>query len=168
GPPAPSGATGPPRSRSSSRSPPSPAAWFLREASSMERWEGPEWSIGSSACRSPAWSGGSTLRIARPAVEMERAMTRRRTIEREPASKADDIRIVVADHHAIDRGGLVGLIERERGLSVVGEAASLDEALLQSQALAPDVLVLTLTLPDQTRTPAIPLLLEKLPQLRIL
>jgi len=101
-------------------------------------------------------------------------MTKRQTNERgpravEPARKpAGEIRIVLADHHAIDRGGLVGLIERERDLRVVGEAASLDEALLQCRTLAPDVLVLTLTLPDQTKAPAIPWLLEKLPQLRIL
>jgi len=101
-------------------------------------------------------------------------MPKRQTIERapraaEPARKpTGDIRIVVADHHAIDRGGLVGLIERERGFSVVGEAASVDEAILQCRALAPDVLIVTLTLPDQTKAPAIPMLLEKLPQLRIL
>src|SRR5262245_1212758 len=99
-------------------------------------------------------------------------MPKRQTIEPRAVEHArkptGDIRVVVADHHAIDRGGLVGLIERERGFSVVGEAASVDEAILQCKALSPDVLVLTLTLPDQTKTPAIPMLLEKLPLLRIL
>jgi len=74
---------------------------------------------------------------------------------------------VVGDPHAIDRGGLVRLIEQEQGFTVVGEAASVDEALQQCKTLAPDVLVMTPTLPDQRVDAVIPRLLEKLPELRI-
>ena len=81
--------------------------------------------------------------------------------------KGDDVRIVVADPHAIDRGGLVWLIEHEQGLGVVGEAASVDEALQQCKTLSPDVLVITLNLPDQREEAVVPMLLRKLADLKI-
>ena len=91
-----------------------------------------------------------------------------KTRPRETArSKVGDIRILVVDPHAIDRGGLVWLIEHEQGFEVVGEAASVAEALQQCRALSPDVLVITLNLPDQSDEAVVPLLLRKLPGLKI-
>lgn len=78
------------------------------------------------------------------------------------------IRIVVADHQAIDRGGIVGLLEKERDLEVVGESATTEETVQQCRALAPDVLVLSLNLPAQDRDAAIPAIRAQLPKLRIL
>lgn len=77
------------------------------------------------------------------------------------------VRLVVADHQAIDRGGLVGMLEDERDFEVVGEAARLDEAISQCKALKPDVLVLTLNLPGQEADAAIPAIRNVLPELRI-
>ena len=79
---------------------------------------------------------------------------RDRTATRSARSAAPQrrrIRIVVADHQSIDRGGIVGLLERERDFEVVGEAAGLEETIEQCRALEPDVLVLTLSLPGQER-----------------
>jgi DNA-binding NarL/FixJ family response regulator len=81
---------------------------------------------------------------------------------------ASGIRIVVADHQAIDRGGVVGLLEKEPDLEVVGESATIEETIQQCRALAPDVLVLSLNLPAQDRDAAIPTIRAQLPQLRIL
>lgn len=81
--------------------------------------------------------------------------------------KGDDIRVVVGDPHAIDRGGLVWLIEQEQGFTVVGEAASVDEALQECRTLTPDVLVITMNLPDQREEALVPMLLRKLPDLKI-
>ncbi len=78
------------------------------------------------------------------------------------------IRIVVADGHAIDRGGLVGLLEDERDFEVVGEAATVEEAVRQCRALSPRVLLLSLNLPGQEAAAAIPTLRAELPALRIL
>src|SRR5215471_9336745 len=91
-----------------------------------------------------------------------------KTPSREGArKKSDDIRVVVGDPHAIDRGGLVWLIEHEQGFAVVGEAASVDEALQQCKTLTPDVLVITMNLPDQKEEAVVPMLLRKLPDVRI-
>ncbi len=78
------------------------------------------------------------------------------------------IRIVVADHHAIDRGGMVGLLENESDFVVVGEAATLEELLVQCRALTPDVLVLSMNLPSEDQDSPLPRLLRELPDLKIL
>jgi DNA-binding NarL/FixJ family response regulator len=77
------------------------------------------------------------------------------------------VHIVVADSQAIDRGGLVGLLEDELDFEVVGEAATVEEAVRQCSALKPDVLVLSLNLPDQREDAAIPAIRGVLPDLRI-
>ena len=91
-----------------------------------------------------------------------------RTARRASSPGVRPVRIVVADQHAIDRGGLVGLLNDERDLEVVGEAASVDEAILQCRALGPDVLLLSLNLSGQDGGPAIPRIRGELPTLRIL
>ena len=78
------------------------------------------------------------------------------------------VRIVVADHQAIDRGGIVRLVESQSDLEVVGEAASIDETIAMCRSLEPDALVLTLNLPAQDREAAIPAIRAALPALPIL
>jgi NarL family two-component system response regulator LiaR len=74
----------------------------------------------------------------------------------------------VADNQAIDRGGLVGLIDDERDLEVVGESATLEETIRQCQALTPDVLVLALNLAGQDSQPALTTIHAALPELKVL
>jgi DNA-binding NarL/FixJ family response regulator len=83
------------------------------------------------------------------------------------AATSGQVRIVIADGQAIDRGGLVGLLEAERDFEVVGEAATVDEVVRQCRALRPDVLVLSLNLPGQEKQAAIPAIREAAPELRI-
>lgn len=60
---------------------------------------------------------------------------------------SDVIRVVIADDHAVVRDGLRALVDAQPGLEVVGEAADGDEAHRQACALAPDVLLLDLSMP---------------------
>jgi len=85
-----------------------------------------------------------------------------------PERPATPVRIVVADSQAIDRGGLVGLLEDERDFEVVGEAATVTETIRQCAALKPDVLILSLNLPGQQEQAAIPAIRATLSNLRIL
>jgi DNA-binding NarL/FixJ family response regulator len=85
-----------------------------------------------------------------------------------PRPNSGGIRIVVADNQAIDRGGLVGMLEREPDMEVVGEASTVDETIQQCRALSPDILMLTLNLPGQDADAAIPSIRKHLPKLRIL
>lgn len=59
-----------------------------------------------------------------------------------------DIRILIADDHAVVRMGLRTLIETEPGMTVIGEAASGAEAVYHVQNLRPDVLLLDLVMPN--------------------
>jgi two-component system response regulator DevR len=56
--------------------------------------------------------------------------------------------VFLLDDHEIVRRGLVGLIEQQPDLAVVGEAATAAEALTRIPATTPDVAVLDARLPD--------------------
>ena len=57
------------------------------------------------------------------------------------------IRIVVADDHLIVRAGIVGLLESEPGIEVVGEAADGAEAVAVAEAESPDLVLMDLRMP---------------------
>lgn len=58
------------------------------------------------------------------------------------------IRILVADDHPVVRDGLVMILDTQPDFEVVGAAADGAEALTKSLALAPDVLLLDLEMPE--------------------
>lgn len=58
------------------------------------------------------------------------------------------IRVMVVDDHTVVREGIRALLERRASLRVVGEAASVAEAVARSAELVPDVVVMDVRLPD--------------------
>ena len=58
------------------------------------------------------------------------------------------IRLLIADDHQMIREGLKALIEKEEGLTVVGEAADGLTALDLANSLAPNVVVMDVSMPD--------------------
>ncbi len=59
----------------------------------------------------------------------------------------ETIRVVVADDHAVVRAGLTALLEAQPDVEVVGEASDGEGALRMVDDLAPDVVVMDLTMP---------------------
>lgn len=57
------------------------------------------------------------------------------------------LNILLADDHEVVRVGVRALIERQPGMKVVGEAGTVQEAITQAEALAPDVVVLDIRMP---------------------
>src|SRR5438270_471535 len=55
--------------------------------------------------------------------------------------------VLLADDHLVVRKGLRSILERQPGIEVVGEAADGREAVALSEALAPDVVIMDITMP---------------------
>jgi two-component system response regulator NreC len=81
---------------------------------------------------------------------------------------AGAITIVVADDHAVVRGGLRRLLESEPDLSVVADAGDVDGARAAMAAHRPDVLLLDLHMPGGGSLPALPALCAASPDTAIL
>jgi DNA-binding NarL/FixJ family response regulator len=62
----------------------------------------------------------------------------------------DPIRVLVADDHTIVRTGIRHVLESEAGFEVVGEAANGAEAVALATTLRPDVVVLDISMPDES------------------
>ncbi len=58
------------------------------------------------------------------------------------------VQVLVVDDHAMVRKGLVQLLSAAEGIEVVGEAANGREAVAQAAALAPDVVLMDLQMPE--------------------
>jgi DNA-binding NarL/FixJ family response regulator len=75
---------------------------------------------------------------------------------------------MVVDDHPIVRQGLVGVLEDEADLDVVGAFGSAREALAHIGRLRPDVVLLDLEMPDMDGVEAIPSLMAGRPELGVL
>ena len=80
----------------------------------------------------------------------------------------EQIRAVIADDHPVVREGLGALVNSQRDMKVVGEAANGREAVQQFCLHRPDVLLLDLRMPEMGAIEAIQAILEKAPEARII
>lgn len=58
-----------------------------------------------------------------------------------------DIRVLIVDDHAILRDGLRSLLDRQEGITVVGESSNGQEALGRVEELQPDLVLMDLAMP---------------------
>ena len=78
------------------------------------------------------------------------------------------IRVLVVDDHSVLRTGIAALLERERDMTAVGQAANADEAVIKARALQPDVVVLDLIMPRKNGFDAIPEIRKVAPDTRVI
>jgi len=78
------------------------------------------------------------------------------------------IRIVVVDDHAVVRSGLRLLLSAEEDIEVVGDAGTVREAVFEVRAAKPDVLLLDVTMPEESGIDGLPKLLHESPEMRVL
>ena len=82
-------------------------------------------------------------------------------------TSAKAIRILIADDHEVVRIGLVALLDRQPGFSVVGEASSGGEAVRLARALRPDVVVMDIRMPNGSGTEACRAITTELPNIPV-
>jgi DNA-binding NarL/FixJ family response regulator len=78
------------------------------------------------------------------------------------------IKVLVVDDHAILRNGIRALLDQERDITVVGQAANADQAVTRARALQPDVILLDVVMPRKNGFEALPELREVAPQARVI
>jgi DNA-binding NarL/FixJ family response regulator len=78
------------------------------------------------------------------------------------------IELMLVDDHEMVRAGLRSLLAGVKEISIVGEAASVAEAVRQAERLRPQVVLMDLRLPDGSGIDACRDILSSLPQTRIL
>jgi DNA-binding NarL/FixJ family response regulator len=74
---------------------------------------------------------------------------------------------MVVDDHILFREGLVNMLKTQPDLEIVGEAGSVDEAIVRARDLKPDVILMDFSLPDGTGPEATRAILADLPHTKI-
>lgn len=88
-----------------------------------------------------------------------------------PSSKAGGkrlARLLLVDDHPIMRRGLAQLLQSHQGLEVCGEAGSAAEGMQAIERLRPDLVIMDLTLPDQSGLELLKDVRARFPSLRCL
>lgn len=79
----------------------------------------------------------------------------------------NQIRVLIADDHAVVREGLRQLLEMQSDITVIGEACDGIEALESARQLKPDVVLLDIAMPRLSGLEAIRLIRDAVPETRI-
>jgi NarL family two-component system response regulator LiaR len=80
----------------------------------------------------------------------------------------NQIRVLIAEDHAVVRGGLRALLATEPDMEVIGEAADGVEAVAKARAMKPDVILMDLMMPRKSGTEAIEEIKQVDPDARVL
>ncbi|MDE2484896.1 MAG: response regulator transcription factor [candidate division NC10 bacterium] len=78
------------------------------------------------------------------------------------------ITVLIADDYALFREGLHLLLAQEKGIQVVGQAMDGKQALIMTEALQPDILLLSVQLPAVNGLDALPRIRAKSPGTKVL
>ncbi|WP_406673757.1 response regulator transcription factor [Nonomuraea sp. N2-4H] len=88
--------------------------------------------------------------------------------KQQPAGERTQIRVLLADDHALVRRGFKLMLEAQPDLGVVGEAADGEQAVELAGRLRPDVVLMDLHMPGMDGVRATELITAGLPQVRVL
>ena len=78
------------------------------------------------------------------------------------------LRIILADDHQIIRDGLRALIDRDKGIDVIAEAADGRCAVKLARELRPDIVIMDVNMPDLNGIDATRQITEKLPGIKVI
>jgi two-component system response regulator NreC len=77
-------------------------------------------------------------------------------------------RILLADDHGITRQGLRSLLEKESDIEVVGEAENGREAIDLVRKIAPDMVIMDITMPNLNGVDATKYIIRDFPQIKVI
>lgn len=77
-------------------------------------------------------------------------------------------RVLICDDHEVVREGLRGLLSRQAGMSVVGEAGTVAESIEAAARAKPDVVIMDVRLPDGSGVEACRAIREARPETRVI
>jgi two-component system, NarL family, response regulator NreC len=83
-------------------------------------------------------------------------------------TKNNKIRVLIVDDHAVLRSGLHLLLDAHSDIEVVGEAGDVKEAVFETRAKQPDVVLMDVVMPGQTGIEGVPLVLREAPEAKVL
>lgn len=76
--------------------------------------------------------------------------------------------MLLVDDHEVIRVGLRTVLGQNQGVSIVGEAGTMGDAIQQSQKLKPDIILMDVRLPDGSGVDACREILGMLPGTRVI
>ena len=88
--------------------------------------------------------------------------------QKDEATGAETLRVMVVDDHALFRRGLQMVLQAEPDLDLVGEASDGAEAVERSQELMPDVILMDVRMPKRSGIEATSQIKDLLPHVKIL
>jgi DNA-binding NarL/FixJ family response regulator len=78
------------------------------------------------------------------------------------------IRVLVVDDHAVVRSGLRHILDSAEGIEVVGEAGDSQNAIFETRAQKPDLILMDIVMPGKSGIEVIPDLLKDAPDAKVL
>ena len=82
--------------------------------------------------------------------------------------ESDSIRLLLVDDHDVVRTGLRMLLQDQPDIEIVGEASTGEEAYNLAQEMKPDVIVMDITLPDESGISVTKRIKENLPEIAVI
>ena len=78
------------------------------------------------------------------------------------------IRVLIVDDHPVVRSGLRGMLESAADIEVVGEAGDAKQAVFETRAQKPDIILMDVVMPGPSGIEAIPDVLHEAPDAKVL
>ena len=78
------------------------------------------------------------------------------------------IRVLLADDHNIFRDGMHTMIDKEEGMEVVGEADNGRKSIKEAEKLAPDVIIMDVSMPDMNGIEATRKIKAEMPDIKVI
>lgn len=91
-----------------------------------------------------------------------------RRVQRTSGKNRMNTRVMIVDDHKMFRDGLRGLINAEPGMEVVGEAVDGKEAIEMARSLAPDVVVMDISMPGMNGIEAMRHVIKDSPKVKVI